>query len=125
MKEIQREPRAISHYPHCDALSHRALDCAMGLLNDHALLGPDEIAAALADNDFSRQLDRVRITPLLLRVEEMSQLWTTFQTQIRVSCAWVVRLILIDRCRVIRVPLPVPCRGKGTTSALAVAPRRR
>lgn len=104
-----------------DALSHRALGCAMGLLNDHSLLGPDEIAAALAGNDLDRQVERVRITPLMLGVEEMSKLWTTFQTQYRVSCAWAVGVILIDSRRAVRAPLPVLRRGEGDTGPQAVA----
>lgn len=104
-----------------EAVSHRALGCAMGLFNDHALLGPDEIAAALSGNDLGDQIERVRITPLALGVEEMSKLWTTFQTQYRVSCAWQVGVILIDSRRAPRMPLPVLRRGADDRGPLAVA----
>lgn len=104
-----------------DGLSHRALGCAMGLLNDHALLGSDEIAAALSGNDLGDQIERVRITAMPLGVEEMSKLWTTFQSQYRISAAYAVGVILIDSRRAIRSPLPVLKRGVEDRGPVAVA----
>lgn len=108
-----------------DSVSHRALGSAMGLLNDHPLLGADEIAAALAGNDLASQIERVRITSQPLGIEEMSKLWTAFQSQYRLSVAYEVGIILIDSRRPVRAPLPVLRRGpddQGATAVAALAP---
>ncbi|PSJ43360.1 DUF4255 domain-containing protein [Allosphingosinicella deserti] len=104
-----------------DGTSHRVLGSAMGLLNDHPLLGAAEISAALANNDLGNQIERVRITWHPLGVEEMSKLWTIFQTQYRLSAAYEVGIILIDSRRPVRAPLPVLKRGSEDRGAIAVA----
>jgi Pvc16 N-terminal domain len=104
-----------------DGISQRALGCAMGLLNDHALLGSDEIAAALTGNDLGEQIERVRITANPMGTEEMSKLWTTFQSQYRISTAYQVGVILIDSRRAVRSPLPVLRRGAADRGPVAVA----
>lgn len=104
-----------------DGISQRALGCAMGLLNDHALLGSQEIADALPGNDLGEQIERVRISSMPMGVEEMSKLWTTFQSQYRVSAAYEVGVILIDSRRAVRSPLPVLKRGEEDRGAIAVA----
>lgn len=104
-----------------DSVSHRVLGNAMGVLNDHPLLGKAEIEAALADNDLGDQIERVRITPQPINVEEMSKLWTIFQSQYRLSVAYEVGVILIDSLRPVRAPLPVIRRGPSDRGAVAVA----
>jgi len=104
-----------------DSLSHRVLGGAMGVLNDHPLLGSAEIAAALVGNDLGGQIERVRITPHPIGVEEMSKLWTIFQTQYRLSVAYEVGVILIDSRRPVRAPLPVIKRGSSDQGVVAVA----
>jgi hypothetical protein len=46
----------------------------MRILHDHPLLGTREIRDALADNDLDAQIERVRITPTTMSLEEMSKL---------------------------------------------------
>jgi hypothetical protein len=104
-----------------DSVSHRVLGSAMGVLNDHPLLGSAEIEAALAGNDLGNQIERVRITPQPIGVEEMSKLWTIFQSQYRLSVAYEVGVILIDSRRPVRAPLPVIKRGPSDRGAVAVA----
>lgn len=104
-----------------DSVSHRVLGSAMGVLNDHPLLGSAEIEAALAGNDLGDQIERVRITPQPIGVEEMSKLWTVFQSQYRLSVAYEVGVILIDSRRPVRAPLPVIRRGPADRGAVAVA----
>ena len=96
-----------------DVFGHRVLGRAMRLLHDHALLGPDEIKNALISNDLWQQVERVRITPQPLSVDEMSKLWTIFQTQYRISAAYEVAVVLIESRRPIARPLPVLTRGTG------------
>src|SRR5262249_45060642 len=77
-----------------DTKAHRLLGEAMGVLFDHPLLGATEIRNAtipiadLATSDLHEQIERVRITLQPLTFEDMSKLWTTFQTHYRVSAAY-------------------------------------
>src|SRR2546423_5742333 len=95
-----------------DPASHTLLGKAMSVLHDHPLLGADEIKSALQDNDLGEQIERVRITPQPLTLDEMSKLWTTFQTQYRISAAYQVSVVLIESTRDSKAPLPVLTRGK-------------
>jgi hypothetical protein len=95
-----------------DPVSHHLLGKAMSLLHDHPLLGTAEIKTALNGNDLGDQVERVRITPQLLSLEEMSKLWTIFQTQYRLSAAYQVSVVLIDSQNPSKTPLPVLARGR-------------
>ena len=97
--------------------SHQLLGRMMGVLYDHALLGAEEIRAAVAasmpSSDLDRQLERVRITLQPLSLEEISKLWTGFQTQYRLSVAYAVSVVLLESTRAVKTPVPVLTRGKG------------
>lgn len=95
-----------------DQLSHRLLGRSMSVLHDHAVLGQSEIRAALAGNDLADQIERVRITPLTLSVEEISKLWTVFQSPYRISAAYQVSAVLIDSTVPTKAALPVLKRGQ-------------
>lgn len=95
-----------------DPTSHLLLGTAMRVLHDHPLLGADEIKIALNGNDLGDQVERVRITPQSLTVDEMSKLWTTFQTNYRISTAFQVSVVLIESERGAKTPLPVLTRGQ-------------
>jgi hypothetical protein len=94
-----------------EVLAHRLLGHSMATLHDHPVLGREEIQAALADNDLHEQIERVRITPQPLSLDELSKLWAAFQTQFRVSAAYEVAVVLIDSRLPLRAPLPVLTRG--------------
>jgi hypothetical protein len=93
-------------------LAHRLLGRAMLVLHDHPLLGADEIRAAVPNNDLADQIERVRITPQPMSLEELSKLWMIFQTGYRISAAYQASLVLIDSRRTSRTPLPVLTRGE-------------
>ena len=97
--------------------SHELLARAMSVLHDHAVLAPAEIraavAAALPDSDLDRQLERVRVTLQPMSVEDISKLWTAFQTQYRLSVAYQVTVVLIESTLPPKTPLPVLTRGPG------------
>ncbi len=108
-----------------DAMSHRVLGGAMSVLHDHPVLGRDEIGVALSNNDLGEQFERLRITPLAMTIEEMSKLWTVFQTQYRVSAAYEVTVVLIDSRTPVRSALPVLRRGqedRGVATVAGLAP---
>jgi hypothetical protein len=100
------------------ATSHRVLGTAMSTLHDHTLLTAEDMRAALGPGttvDLQHQREGLRITHQPLSLEETSKLWTTFQTQYRVSAAYEVSVVLIDSARVTRPALPVLRRGTGDT----------
>lgn len=102
--------------------SHRWLGRAMSVLHDHPLLGAQEIRDALPDDsELQTQIERVRITPQSLSLEDMSKLWTTFQTQYRISAAYQVEVVLIESTRAARAPLPVLSRGQDDAGVNAQA----
>ena len=101
-----------------DTSSHRLLGGAMRVLHDHPLLGAPEILNAtspiadLSDSNLHQQIERVRINLQPMTFEDMSKLWTTFQTHYRVSAAYQVSVVLIESTRSPRTPLPVLKRGE-------------
>jgi hypothetical protein len=109
--------------------SHLLLGEAMSVLHDHPVLGRDEIAAALEDNDLGDQVERVRITLQQLAIEDISKLWAGFQMQYRLSVAYEVAVLLIDSRRPVRAAPPVLARGPGdrgfrsTAEMIAAYPR--
>ncbi|MEM6715904.1 MAG: DUF4255 domain-containing protein [Cyanobacteria bacterium P01_C01_bin.147] len=109
-----------------DLIAHQLLGRAMSILHDNPILGRDQIEAALTDGDLHQQIERVRITPDSLSLEDLSKLWTTFQTQYRTSTSYEVAVVLIESKRPTRSPLPVLQRGRAdqgvdtTTSASPV-----
>jgi hypothetical protein len=114
-----------------DTGSHRLLGQAMSILHDHPLLGAKEIREAtkpitdIEPSDLHEQIERVRITLQPLTLEEMSKLWSPFQTQYRLSAAYQVSVVLIESTRPVRSPLPVLSRGqddRGVTSVTGGLP---
>ena len=104
-----------------DATSHRVLAAAMSALHDRAVLDGNDIRNALPDNDLADQVERVRITPLPQSLDELSKLWTAFQTNYRTSAAYEATVVLIDSQAAIRAPLPVLRRGQQDRGVIATA----
>ncbi len=104
-----------------DAISHRVLAAAMSTLHDRGVLDGNDIRNALPDNDLANQVERVRITPLPQSVDELSKLWTAFQTNYRTSAAYEATVVLIDSQAAIRAPLPVLRRGPQDRGVIATA----
>jgi hypothetical protein len=101
--------------------SHRWLGKAMSVLHDHPVLGAQEIQDALKESGLQAQIERVRITSQPMSLDDMSKLWTTFQTQYRISAAYQVEVVLIESTRPARTPLPVLRRGEDDRGVTAVA----
>jgi hypothetical protein len=104
-----------------DALSHRVLAAAMSTLHDRGVLDGTDIRNALADNDLANQIERVRVTPLPQSVDELSRLWTAFQTNYRTSAAYEAAVVLIDSQAAARASLPVLRRGPQDRGVIATA----
>jgi Pvc16 N-terminal domain len=103
-----------------EVLSHRLLGRAMRVLHDHPVLGRAEIESALNGEDVGDQLERIRITPEPLTLDEMSKLWSSFQTEYRMSTAYQATVVLIDSERTSPAPLPVLTRGEGDVGPVVV-----
>ncbi len=101
-----------AYAPNDDGIeAHRLLGRALSVLHDHAVLGSAELQAALPHSDVHEQVERVRLVPHALSVEEMSKLWGMFQKPYKLSVAWQASVVLIDSTRPVRAPLPVLTRG--------------
>jgi hypothetical protein len=87
------------------------LGAAMRVLHDHAVLSRSEIETALAQAELDSQVERVRVTALPFRIDELSSIWSGFQSQYRLSAGYKVGVLLIESSRAARAPLPVLRRG--------------
>lgn len=112
--------------------SHRLLGKAMSVLHDHPLLDTEAINSVLPPEDLQRhpydQVEKVRINPQPLSLEEMSNIWSGFQTEYRLSAAYEVSVVLIESARPQRTPLPVLSRGvedRGVFVLAALSPSLR
>jgi len=99
--------------------SQQWLGEAMSALHDHPVLSSQEIMGIGPESELHKQIERVRITPQPLSLEEMSKLWVIFQTQYRISAAYQVEVVLIESMRPPRMPLPVLTRGKDDSGVSA------
>lgn len=103
------------------------LGYAMQLLHEQAVLGREAIRAALdlaaideilptafdpiRASEIADQIELLKITPRTLSMDDMSKLWTSFQTSYRTTVGYDVSLVLIERELPTRAPLPVLSRG--------------
>src|SRR5262249_39124702 len=93
-----------------DTISHLMLGAAMSALNTAPVLDPTAIQHALSGNDLYLQAERVKVTLDTLDIEEISKLWTAFQTSYRISAAYTVSAVLIQNPAGATAPLPVLSR---------------
>lgn len=101
-----------------DVRAQQVLGRVMRTLHDHPVLRREDIPTAfgtpttnLRRSGLAEQVERVRITPHAIPLEEFSRLWQTFQTQYRTSAAYRVSAVLIESRRAVRARLPVLRRG--------------
>lgn len=102
-----------------ELIGHLLLGKAMTLLHDHAVFGRTEIKDAFAVSGLHEQIERLRITPQPISLDEVSKLWTGFQTQYRLSAAYHVSVVLIESKHPVKTPLPVLTRGPGDEGVIA------
>lgn len=82
-------------------------------------------AGALAAADLADQVERIKITPELMGIEEVSKLWSAFQTPYRPSVAYQASVVLIESRRPKRAALPVltlGADGRGPTVVPGLVP---
>jgi hypothetical protein len=107
-------------------ISHYYLGAAMRVLNDCAIVPRKRLEQELEGlGRVHEQIENVRVAPRALSIEEMSKLWSIFQTQYRVSASYLVTVLLIDSKSPVASAPPVLKRGpddKGITTTTLPPP---
>ena len=102
--------------------SHRLLGRVLHVLHDHSVLNAAEIQAAargeLSESNLYQQVEQIRITPLNLAFEDMSQVWRLLQADYRPSVAYKVSVVLLDSQEPIQLAPPVLSRAGGNGRAM-------
>lgn len=104
-----------------ELIAHVLMGTAMRILHDHPVLGRAEIRSALAQSELDAQFENVRVTPQPVSLDEVSKLWTGFQSEYRLSAAYQVSVVLIESLRPSVAPLPVLRRGAEDLGPVALA----
>lgn len=65
------------------------------------------IYQALQASDLADQIEQIKITPSVMNTEELSKLWTAFQSHYRPTAPYQVTVVLIESRKAARSPLPV------------------
>jgi len=104
----------MSAYGEKDFYAEILLGFGMQLFHEHPVLSRDEIATALAPptpttpsslpdslkdiskSELADQVELIKITPEPLSTEEISKIWTAFQTHYRATAAYSVSVVLIE-----------------------------
>lgn len=94
-----------------NVMAHKLLGAAMRVLHDQPILKSEDIKLALEESNLHQQIEHIQITQQPLSIEEILRLWTTFQTQYRISAAYEISVVLIDSSLPVKAPLPVLARG--------------
>jgi Pvc16 N-terminal domain len=84
---------------------------AMSTLHDHPVLGESDIEGIIPDSDLQNQIERLRITPVVLSLDDMSKLWSSSNAEYRLSTGYEVSVVLIESTRAGSAALPVLKRG--------------
>ena len=111
-----------------ELIAHALLGNAMRIYHDQSVLSRDSLEAALPASELHNQIERVRITPYPMGMEEVSKLWTGFQSEYRISVTYMISVVLIESIRPSRKAMPVLRRGaedQGPLAANAAAPTLR
>lgn len=105
-----------------DISGQQVMGRAMRLLHDHPLLGTADINGIMPDSGLQSQIERIRITPATMSLDDMFKLWSSFQSaEYRLSTGYQVSVVLIESNRPNRAPLPVLKRGEQDRGAMVTA----
>jgi hypothetical protein len=104
-----------------EQIAHYFLGQAMRILHDVGMVPRQKLFDALKTARLHNQIERITVTSKSLSIEEISKLWSVFQTQYRISAAYLVTVVLIDSKAEARSALPVLKRGPDDSGVTAVA----
>ena len=105
-----------------DISGQQLMGRAMSILHDHPLLGTTDIEGITPDSGLQQQIERVRITPATMSLDDMFKLWSSFQSaEYRLSTGYQVSVVLIESTLANRASLPVLKRGEQDRGAAVTA----
>lgn len=110
-----------------DISGQKLMGAAMSLLHDQPVLSRTDILNGESfvgdvESNLHEQIERIKITADVLTLDDMSKLWTSFQSaEYRLSTGYEVSVVLIESSRASRAPLPVIKRGEEDQGANVVA----
>ena len=92
-----------SFYGETDLASERMMGAVISILNAYPFLTSAQINRAIEKNSFlkgsdlEQQVERVKLSPVFMSLEELSKLWTVFfQVSHRVALVYQASVLLID-----------------------------
>ncbi len=100
---------------------HYLLGQAMRVLHDRPTLSRERLQLVFESAHVHDQIESVTVSPRTLSVDEMSKLWSTFQTQYRLSASYLITVLLIESTTPSRSALPVLKRGEGDRGVFTTA----
>jgi hypothetical protein len=68
---------------------------------------------ALVTSELADQVEQIRLTPLVMSIEEISKLWSAIQSHYRPTAAFQASVVLIESRRSVRSALPVADDRRG------------
>ena len=71
----------------------------------------DNLRRALSTSNLAEQVEAIKVSPAKMDTEELSKLWTAFQTSYHLTAAYLVSVALIESALPARSALPVLRRG--------------
>ena len=101
-----------------DISGQQVMGNAMSILHDHPVLSRSELEDIKfreppASTGLHEQFERIRITPETLTLDDMSKLWSSFQSaEYRLSVGYEVSVVLIESKRDGKTTVPVPQTGR-------------
>jgi len=105
-----------------DISGQQVMGRAMSTLHDHPLLSQADISGIVPDSGLQDQIERVRITPQPISLDDMFKLWSSFQSaKYRLSTVYQASVVLIDSMLAGRAALPVLRRGEQGRGAMVTA----
>lgn len=92
-------------------LTRSAIETALNAASVSGSGLPDRLRS-LAASGLAEQIEQVKITPQPMSSDEMSKLWSAFQSKYRPTAAYQVSVVLLESTLPARAPLPVLRRGR-------------
>lgn len=88
-------------------LSREAVRTSLAPPSDLSTGGLPPELLALSTSELAEQIEQLKITPMVLNIEELSKLWTTFESKYRPTAAYMVSVVLIESKKSTKSALPV------------------
>src|SRR5690606_32878485 len=88
-------------------LSREAIRTSLAPPTDLSTGGLPPELLTLSTSGLDEQIEQIKINPMVLNIEELSKLWTTFESKYRPTAAYMVSVVIIESNKSTRVSLPV------------------